>query len=135
MDLVLRRRGRRGDRGRGTEPGALVSAAMRAWRTHEYGAPLEALRLDEVPVPDPEAGEVPGHVHGIPLNLNDLERITGGNMMVRPELPYSPGMEVMGVVDACGPGAEEWLGARVVAMPRQAFGGEAEYAGWPAGAG
>ena len=40
----------------------------------------------------------------IPLNLNDLERITGGNMMVRPELPYSPGMEVMGVVDACGDG-------------------------------
>ena len=26
-------------------------------------------------------------------------------MMVRPELPYSPGMEVMGIVDACGEGA------------------------------
>src|SRR3954454_7988447 len=132
MDLVLRRRARRGDRGRGAEPRAPVSAAMRAWRTHEYGAPLEALRLDEVPVPEPEAGEVRVHVHAIPLNLNDLERITGGNMMVRPELPYSPGMEVMGVVDACGPGAEEWLGARVVAMPRQAFGGYAEYAVCPA---
>ena len=44
-------------------------------------------------------------------------------MMVRPELPYSPGMEVMGVVDACGAGAEEWSGSAVVAMPRQAFGG------------
>src|SRR5690349_16820052 len=105
---------------------------MRAWRTHEYGAPLEVLRLDEVPVPEPEPGEVRVHVHAIPLNLNDLERITGGNMMVRPELPYSPGMEVMGVVDACGPGAEDWLGARVVAMPRQAFGGYAEYALCPA---
>ena len=105
---------------------------MRAWRTHEYGGPLEVLRLDEVPVPEPEAGEVRVHVHAIPLNLNDLERITGGNMMVRPELPYSPGMEVMGVVDACGAGAEDWLGARVVAMPRQAFGGYAEYAVCPA---
>jgi NADPH:quinone reductase len=48
--------------------------------------------------------------------------------MVRPELPYSPGMEVMGVVDACGAGTEEWLGRRVVAMPKGAHGGFAEYA-------
>jgi NADPH:quinone reductase-like Zn-dependent oxidoreductase len=34
-------------------------------------------------------------VQAIPLDLNDLERINGGNMMVRPELPYSPGMEGM----------------------------------------
>jgi NADPH2:quinone reductase len=105
---------------------------MRALRTHEYGLPLDALQLDEVAVPEPEAGEVRVHAHAIPLNLNDLERITGGNMMVRPELPYSPGMEVMGVVDACGAGAEAWLGARVVAMPRQAFGGYAEFAVCPA---
>ena len=70
-------------------------------------------------------------MQAIPLNLNDLERITGGNMMVRPELPYSPGMEVMGVVDACGAGAEEWQGARVVAMPKGAHGGFAEYAVCP----
>src|SRR6476620_893471 len=101
---------------------------MRAWRTHEYGQPTEVLRLDIVPLPEPDPGEVRVKVHAIPFNLNDLERITGGNMMVRPELPYSPGMEVMGVVDACGAGAEEWLGVRVVAMPRQAFGGFAEYA-------
>jgi NADPH2:quinone reductase len=105
---------------------------MRTWRTHEYGEPLEVLRLDTVPVPEPEAGEVRVRVHAIPLNLNDLERITGGNMMVRPELPYAPGMEVMGVVDACGPGTESWQGARVVAMPKQAFGGYAEFAICPA---
>jgi len=101
---------------------------MRAWRTHEYGRPTEVLSLDEVPVPNPEAGEVRVRVHAIPFNLNDLERITGGNMMVRPELPYSPGMEVMGVVDACGEGAEAWQGRRVVAMPKGANGGFAEYA-------
>src|SRR6476661_1364547 len=105
---------------------------MRAWRTHEYGAPPDALHLDTVDVPVPEAGELLVRVHAIPLNLNDLERITGGNMMVRPDLPYSPGMEVMGVVDACGAGAEAWLGLRVVALPRQAFGGYAEYAVCPA---
>ncbi|MBF6555805.1 MAG: zinc-binding dehydrogenase [Acidimicrobiales bacterium] len=105
---------------------------MRAWRTHEYGAPVEVLRLDTVPVPAPEAGEVRVWAQAIPLNLNDLERITGGNMMVRPELPYSPGMEVMGVVDACGAGTGHLLGRRVVATTKAAYGGFAEYAVCPA---
>lgn len=105
-----------------------MSGAMRAWRTHRYGPPREVLQLDRVPIPEPQAGEVRVRVQAIPLNLNDLERITGGNMMVRPELPYSPGMEVMGVVDACGPGAEAFAGRRVVAMPKQAHGGFAEFA-------
>jgi NADPH2:quinone reductase len=110
-----------------TEP-----AAMQAWRTHEYGQPLDVLRLDTVAVPEPGPGEVRVRVQAIPLNLNDLERITGGNMMVVPEHPYSPGMEVMGVVDAVGPGAEAWQGTRVVAMPKQAYGGYAEFAICPA---
>ena len=106
---------------------------MRAWRTHEYGPPLEALQLDVVDTPEPDAGEVRVRVQAIPLNLNDLERITGGNMMVEPELPFSPGMEVMGVVDACGEGTESWLGRRVVATTKGAHGGYAEYAVCPDG--
>jgi NADPH2:quinone reductase len=106
---------------------------MRAWRTHEYGPrPTEVLQLDTVPIPIPDPGEVRVRVQAIPLNLNDLERINGGNMMVRPELPYSPGMEVMGVVDACGAGAEELDGRRVVATTKGANGGFAEYALCPA---
>lgn len=101
---------------------------MRTWRTHAYGAPRAALRLDSVPIPAPGAGELLVRVQAIPLNLNDLERITGGNMMVRHELPYAPGMEVLGVVEACGAGAEAWSGKRVVAMPKGAIGGYAEYA-------
>lgn len=101
---------------------------MRAWRLHEYGRPTEVLQIDTVPVPEPEAGELRVRVQAIPFNINDLERITGGNMMVRPELPYSPGMEVMGLVDASGTGTEEWQGRRVVAMPKGANGGFAEYA-------
>jgi NADPH:quinone reductase len=106
-----------------------MTDSMRAWRTHEYGPrPTEVLRLDTVPRPEPEAAEVRVRVQAIPLNLNDLERINGGNMMVRPDLPYSPGMEVMGIVDACGPGAEDWSGRRVVATTKGAHGGFAEYA-------
>jgi NADPH2:quinone reductase len=101
---------------------------MRAWRTQRYGRPGEVLSLDDVPIPAPGPGELCVRVQAIPLNLNDLERITGGNMMLRPELPYSPGMEVMGVVDACGPGAEGRAGERVVAMTKGAHGGFAEYA-------
>lgn len=101
---------------------------MRAWRVHEYGMPTDVLRLETVPVPTPAAGEVLVSVQAIPFNLNDLERVTGGNMMVRPEFPYSPGMEVMGVVDVCGDGTEQWAGRRVVAMPQSAHGGFAEYA-------
>jgi NADPH2:quinone reductase len=41
-------------------------------------------------------------------------------------------MEVMGIVDACGPGTEHWAGQRVVAMPKGAHGGFAEYAICPA---
>ena len=82
-----------------SDPGT-PSRSMRAWRVHEYAdRPTEALQLDTVAVPNPEAGELLVRVQAIPLNLNDLERINGRNMMVRPELPYSPGMEVMGVVE------------------------------------
>jgi NADPH2:quinone reductase len=101
---------------------------MKAWRTQRYGAPLEVLELEEVAIPLPDADELRIRVQAIPLNLNDLERVTGGNMMVRPELPYSPGMEVMGVVEACGAGTESWLGRRVVATTKGAHGGYAEYA-------
>jgi len=105
---------------------------MRAWRVHQFGAPREALRLDDVTVPAPGPGELLVRVQAIPLNLNDLERINGGNVMVRHELPYAPGMEVFGVVEACGAGAEARLGSRVAAMTKGAIGGYAEYAIGPA---
>lgn len=102
---------------------------MRAWRTHQFGEdPSEVLMLDEIEVPTPGPGELLVRVQAIPLNLNDLERVTGRNMMARPELPCTPGMEVMGMVAACGPGAESWSDRRVVAMAKQATGGFAEYA-------
>jgi NADPH2:quinone reductase len=104
------------------------SPMMRAWRLHEYGSPVDVLRLEETEAPEPGPGEVRVRVQAIPLNLNDLERTSGKNMMVRPEFPYSPGMEVMGVVDLCGDGTSSLRGQRVVGTTRGAFGGYAEYA-------
>lgn len=100
---------------------------MKAWRTHEYGEPSVALKLDTVPLPEPGPGEIRVRAQGIPLNLNDLERIRGGNMMAEQPLPYSPGMEVMGTVDATGAGAQSMQGKRVVAITKMAFGAFAEY--------
>jgi NADPH2:quinone reductase len=104
---------------------------MRAWRVHEYGEPTRVLQIDDVPVPEPGPGELLVRVQAIPLNLNDMERITGENMLVRPPLPTIPGMEVMGIVEACGDDAGDRLGERVVALPTRAFGGFAEYAVCP----
>ena len=115
-----------------TTGAAAATTQMRAWRVHEYGSPLDVLRLETVPVPEPGPGEVLIEVQAIPLNLNDLERITGGNMMAPPTFPYSPGMEVFGAVVGCGAGAESQLGRRVAAITRQAHGGFAEFAICPA---
>jgi len=115
-----------------TQPPALPDT-MRAFRVHAWGEnPTEVLSLDTIPLPTPAAGELLVRVQAIPLNLNDLERVNGKNMMVRPELPVTPGMEVMGVVAAGGPGVEDQVGRRVVAMPKQAVGGFADYAICPA---
>ncbi len=108
-----------------------VPLTMRAWRVHEYGQPADVLQLDDVSVPTPGPGDVLVQVQAIPLNLNDMERVTGKNMMFRPPLPTIPGMEVMGVVVASGEGASDRVGERVVAVAAQAFGGYAEYAVCP----
>jgi NADPH2:quinone reductase len=105
---------------------------MRAWRAHEFGAPSDVLRLEEVPTPEPGPGEVLVRTQAVPLNLNDLERIAGGPVMVPVEHPIVPGMEVMGVVEAAGDGAEALVGQRVVATTKQACGGWAEAAICPA---
>jgi NADPH2:quinone reductase len=108
-----------------------IPQTMRAWQLQEYGEPLDVLELVEVEVPTPNAGELLVQVQAIPMNLNDMERVNGKNMMMPPPLPTIPGMEVLGVVVACGEGTEARLGDRVVAVPRQAFGGFAEYAVCP----
>lgn len=102
---------------------------MKAWRIYEYGPVSQVLRLEsDVAVPEPGAGELRIRVEAFPLNIHDVERITGGVMFMSPEMPYSPGMEVMGVVDACGAGTEQWLGKRVAAILPTAIGAFAEAA-------
>jgi NADPH2:quinone reductase len=93
---------------------------------HRYGAPGEVLQLDEIDEPTPGPSEVRIRVRAVTLNFNDLDGIHGRYRTVPMPVPYVPGMEVLGVVDGCGPGAEAWLGRRVVAIPSGAHGGYAE---------
>jgi NADPH2:quinone reductase len=84
------------------------------------------MRLDDVEVPEPGAGEIRIRVEATTLNFNDLDGIRGRYATVRVEPPYIPGMEVLGSVEAAGDGAAEWVGRRVVAIPSGAYGGYAE---------
>ena len=107
-------------------------SGVKAWRVHVFGEPVDALRLDEVSAPDPGPDELLVRVAATTLNFNDVDGVRGRYRTVAPPLPYIPGMEILGVVEGAGAGAEGWIGKRVVAIPGGAFGGYAELAVGPA---
>lgn len=84
---------------------------MRAVRYHETGGP-EVLRVDDVEPPEPGHGEVVVDVHAAGVNPVDTYFRTGEYPL--PELPWTPGSDVAGVVGAVGPGVAEFdVGDRV----------------------
>lgn len=101
---------------------------MRAWRVHCHGSPSQALRLDELPLPEPGAGQVRVRSTAGALNWNEIDGCRGRYRTVDPPLPYTLGMELLGRVEAAGPGAEAWIGRRVVATASGAQGAHAETA-------
>jgi NADPH2:quinone reductase len=82
----------------------------------------------DVPEPEVGPGEVRIAVSAASLNFGDIARCRGGVASVMAQPPFTLGMDVCGVVDAAGPGADGWLGHRVVAMTKQSLGGMAESA-------
>jgi NADPH:quinone reductase-like Zn-dependent oxidoreductase len=85
-------------------------------------------RLAAREIEEPGPGEIQIRVSAATLNFSDLDGIQRRYGSVPTPMPYTPGMEVLGEVAACGPGAESWRGRRVVAIPSGAFGGYAEVA-------
>lgn len=77
---------------------------MKAIRVHEFGGP-EVLRLEEVSDPRPGEGEVVVRVRAAGVNPVDTY-IRNGVHAVRPSLPYTPGLDAAGVVEAVGAGVE-----------------------------
>ncbi len=105
---------------------------MKALQVTTHGRPGEVLAVREIERPEPEAGEVRVEVGAASLNFNDIDRCRGNLVSVPTPPPFTLGMDVCGVVDAAGPGAEQWLGKRVVAITKTALGGIAEFAVAPA---
>jgi NADPH:quinone reductase len=75
---------------------------MKAIRVHQFGGP-EVLQLEEVPTPQPGPGQVLIKVHAIGVNPYDTY-MRGGGYAIKPQLPYTPGSDAAGVVEAAGPG-------------------------------
>lgn len=100
---------------------------MRALQVNQHGNPLEVLSVNDVEVPQAGPGEVLIKVSAGALNFNDILRAQGGLVSVPKAPPFTLGMDVCGVVEAAGEGAEGWIGKRVVAVSKDAFGGIAEY--------
>jgi NADPH2:quinone reductase len=89
---------------------------MKALLCREFG-PIENLRVEDVPDPSPGEGEVLVEVKASSLNFPDV-LIVQGLYQVKPPLPFSPGMELAGVVREAGPGVTAFKrGDRVIASP------------------
>ena len=100
---------------------------MRALQVTRHGNPIEVLAVQSVDPPVVGAGEVLIRVLAAALNFNDIDRCLGTLVSVTKDPPFTIGMDVCGVVESAGAGAEEWLGQRVVAISNDALGGIAEY--------
>jgi len=100
---------------------------MKAIRVHTPGGP-EALRLEDVPEPKPEAGQVLVKVEAAGVNFIDVYQRTGHYKV---PLPFTLGQEAAGTVAAVGSGvAEPGVGERVAYTT--ILGAYAEYAVVPA---
>jgi NADPH2:quinone reductase len=75
---------------------------MKAIRVHEFGEP-EVMRLEEAKDPEPGPGEVLVEVRAAGVNPVDTY-IRSGFYPVKPELPYTPGMDAAGIVESAGKG-------------------------------
>ncbi len=102
----------------------MLKRIMRAIECTKLGAP-EDLELRDVPIPEPMRGQARIRVHAAGVNFTDSLRIAGRYQAVQ-ELPFTPGLEVSGTLDAVGEGVTGLsVGDRVAAFTD--YGGFAEY--------
>ncbi len=75
---------------------------MKAIRVHAFGEP-GVMQVEEVPDPQPGPGQVVVRVQAAGVNPVDTY-IRAGSYASKPTLPYTPGTDAAGVVDAVGDG-------------------------------
>src|ERR1700744_6523661 len=87
---------------------------MKALIFRETGEPKSVLKLAEIPTPPLGPGEAIFRGLRSPINASDLHMVRG-RYGYQPELPASPGIEGVGIVQSVGPGVEAPIvGTRVV---------------------
>src|ERR1051325_11029253 len=100
---------------------------MKAIRIHDHGGP-EVLAYDDVPIPEPKAGQARVKIEASGVNFIDVYHRTG---LYPLKTPFTLGTEGAGIVDAVGTGVTE-----VIKGDRVAYsmipGSYAEYAVVPA---
>jgi NADPH:quinone reductase len=96
---------------------------MKAWQVDQWCEP-EEMQFSDIPVPEPQTGEVRIKNQAAALNFFDILQIQG-KYQTKPPLPFTPGAEVAGTVDAIGEGVTNLsVGDKVHASTLGAF---AEY--------
>ena len=82
----------------------MSTQTTRVIQVYRYGGP-EQLKLEQKPRPEPQAGEVLLRVHAAGVNQIDWKIRQGLMKDFQPvTFPYTPGIEVAGVVEDVGPG-------------------------------
>jgi NADPH:quinone reductase len=99
---------------------------MKAIRVHQFGGP-EVLKLEEVPTPKPDAGQVLIRVRAVGVNPYDTY-MRAGTYAIKPPLPYTPGSDAAGTVEAIGSGVNKVKPGDRVYIARTLTGAYAEYA-------
>jgi NADPH2:quinone reductase len=79
---------------------------MKAIRVHRFGGP-EVLTVDDLPDPVAQPGEVVVRVRAAGVNPYDTYMRAGNYGARNPALPYTPGSDAAGVVEALGSGVND----------------------------
>lgn len=99
---------------------------MKAILVREFGGP-GVLRLEEISTPHPNAGQVLVRIHAAGVNPYDTYMRTG-TYAIKPPLPYTPGSDGAGVVEAIGEGVNKVKPGDRVYVANTVTGAYAEYA-------
>ncbi len=99
---------------------------MKAILVREFGGP-EVLKLEEVPTPKPAAGQVLVRIHAAGVNPYDTY-MCAGTYAIKPPLPYTPGSDGAGVIEAAGEGVKKVKAGDRVYTAKTVTGAYAEYA-------
>jgi NADPH:quinone reductase-like Zn-dependent oxidoreductase len=104
----------------------MATQTMRVIQIHQYGGP-EQLKLEEKPRPEPQAGEALVRVHAAGVNPIDWKIRQGLMKDFQPvTFPYTPGIELAGVIGEVGPGVTAFEAGQAV-LGRCESGAYADY--------